>query len=1017
MIKRTRIGWTVLAGFIALCIWILNTESGFLKNINLGIDLQGGTELQYKLDLSSIKGAADSEVTEEIKNIISNRLDIYGLKEIRIAIEGTDRLVVTIPGGDSDSTKFIMEQVSKAGKLDLQLVVSSAEHIEKIPEYKRIEREYEEEKKRYVKKWDKWDAAQSKDKDSAAEEPEEPTKPEFIVRSEWKKNEEGKLEEGEELVLSNLDRDRVGGEFIARAGASTNPEDSSPMVTFSMKAVDEGAGKLGQLTNDHINSRLAVVLDGQVRSAPVIRGQISNNGQITGKFTRQEVTSIVTILNGGSLPTSPELISRNTVGSLLGEKSVQSSKNAILLGIMMVMGSIALYYLVAGLVANFALAFNIMAVLAYVACFRQTLTLPGVAGILLTIGMAIDANILIFERVREERLRGKTLLQSLTTGYQRAFSVIFDSNLTTVITGLVLFNFGTGPVKGFAITLIAGIIISFISALFVTRLILSWLLNVGLLKELKMLSAFSTPSFSFSRIQKPFMVISVLVIIGSWIFVIPRGMDNYGIDFNGGARVGFTLKKKRSHEEVWRQIDELKIEEARSIEAQRASGVPRRKIDPAIFKEARLQVLGEGQRMYILLTRVEQKKDDGDNRDLDEEIEELKESLDKLKEKQRGVRSKGDEEALAKIGEEREETLEKLEELELLRKDEEKDVAAQVAEDVRDKIREKFTAMEDGKGWLIPEPYDWDWQVDADAASGKEVLVLTVNFDHQGEQAIPQKDELKKKLNEALAEDAEDLSELKIQDCKPLSGAGAGESVASFELKFAGFNPGDQGQPSREQAQEAVRAAFKDDAVSSICTLSEPFFTVTTVGATVSSDLQQKAIVAFFISILAIIFYVSLRFEFYFGLAAIAALLHDVLISIGIIALVDQFFPNYPLKINLPEIAALLTIIGYSINDTIVVFDRIRENLKIYGKNKLSFRECVDLSINQTLSRTLLTSATTLMTVCSLLVFGGEAIRGFAFTFLVGLTAGTYSSVFIASPILIMLRQRALQRREAAAQV
>ena len=230
-------------------------------------------------------------------------------------------------------------------------------------------------------------------------------------------------------------------------------------------------------------------------------------------------------------------------------------------------------------------------------------------------------------------------------------------------------------------------------------------------------------------------------------------------------------------------------------------------------------------------------------------------------------------------------------------------------------------------------------------------------------------------------------------------------------MKFAAFVPRENGQPSREHAEAAVRGAFKKKGVEDLCILSEPFFTTTTVGGTVSADLQQKAIIAFFISILSIIFYVSLRFEFYFGLAAIAALLHDVLISIGIIALVDQFFPDYSIKINLPEIAALLTIIGYSINDTIVVFDRIRENLKIYGKNKMSFRECVDLSINQTLSRTLLTSATTLMTVCSLLFLGGEAIRGFAFTFLIGLIAGTYSSVLIASPILLMLRNRALERR------
>ena len=934
MIKRTGIGWAFLAGFIALCVYTLHTDDGFFKNINQGIDLQGGTELQYKLDLSSIKGAANSDVTEQIKDIISNRLDIYGLKEIRIAIEGSDRLVVTIPGSDSASTEFIQEQIQKAGKMSMQLVMNAAEHTAKIPEYRDAYVKWEIDFRAHVKIHDAWEAG-----GRVGEEPSEPSPPEYVVWPEMEKDEDsGKWVPKGQLVLSNIPRDVVDGDQIKGAAVSINPQDSSDMVTFSMDDGDEGAIKLGQLTSDNMGERLAIVMDGQVISAPSIRGQITTNGQITGDFTRQEVVSIVTILNGGSLPTKPQLISRNTVGSLLGKESVESSKKAILIGLVLVMSSIALYYLMAGLVANFALAFNMLAVLAYVACFRQTLTLPGVAGILLTIGMAIDANILIFERVREERIRGKTLLQSLTTGYQRAFSVIFDSNLTTVITGLVLFNFGTGPVKGFAITLIAGIIISFISALFVTRLIISTLLNAGVIKKLNMVSAFSTPKFVFSKIQKPFLVISVLVIIGSWAVVIPRGMDNYGIDFNGGARVGFSLKEATPREKMDILVEELKDS------------------DPALFEEARLQPLGDTQRRYIVMTRVRQEE-------------------------------KQEEGATASVNE---------------------DKAAEAAERVRDKLSAKLAGM------LVPAPFKMAWADDPDATSGKRVLTVNVNLESQGDTEI-KKDDFQKELNLALADDAEDFKGLKVEECNPAAAASPGASTTSFDLKFAAFVPRENGQPSREQAEAAVRGAFKKKGVEDLCILSEPFFTTATVGATVSADLQQKAIVAFFISILSIIFYVSLRFEFYFGLAAIAALLHDVLISIGIIALVDQFFPDYSIKINLPEIAALLTIVGYSINDTIVVFDRIRENLKIYGKNKLSFRECVDLSINQTLSRTLLTSVTTLMTVCSLLFLGGEAIRGFAFTFMIGLIAGTYSSVFIASPILIMLRQRALLRKEELA--
>lgn len=947
MIKRTLTGWVMVAVFIALCLWIVDPAGGF-KSINLGIDLQGGTELQYKLDLSSVR-AASEDVADEVKDIISRRLDIYGLKEIRIAIEGEDRLVVTIPGGDADSTEFIEEQIKKAGSLQLQLVVTAPENNTpaKKAEYSKEEDEYKVAYANYVTVWREWRAR--KDADSALTDPEPtaPSEPSYLVRPSMRKeivNGKSTYVEESELVLSNKAGDKVEGTHIDSAGGSRDPDTMRPMVTFGMDA--QGSLQLGELTGSNINSPLAIVLDDQILQSPNIQSRISSNGQITGDFTDQEVTSIVTILKGGSLPTKPVLISRNTVGALLGKKAVASSFQAILIGLILVFVSISIFYLLAGMVANFALAFNILAVLAYVACFRQTLTLPGVAGILLTIGMAIDANILIFERVREERDRGKTLLQSLTTGYQRAFSVIFDSNLTTVITGVVLFNFGTGPVKGFAITLIAGIIISFVSALFVTRLILSWFLNVRPGMKLRMNRVFATPTVKFSNIQKPFLLVSCLVIVGSWMVVVPKGMDNYGIDFTGGARVGFTLSEPKLRDEVQAMVEEFTAQAATDE-------------DKALFTGFRLQELnsvsGEPGRDFILMTSID--KDDA-----------------------------------AAVS---------------------KDAAAASA---AEKVREKLEAKLKEKGLLLPSPFSVNWQ-DAGATSS---LVLDVNLERAGE-FTPEN--LQEKVNTVLESDDrakknDAFSGLKVESCSQVSEEKDQSPVSRYQLKFAAFTPSPtasaagKGIPSREQAEAAARKAFSDESITALSTLSEPFSTVATVGATVSSDLQQKAIIAFFISILGIVFYVSLRFEFYFGLAAIAALVHDVLISIGVIALTDSFFPDsFTVKINLPEVAALLTIIGYSINDTIVVFDRIRENLKIYGKKKLTFKECIDLSINQTLSRTVLTSVTTLMTVCSLLFLGGEAIRGFAFTFLIGLIAGTYSSVFVASPILLMLRNRALERR------
>ena len=959
MIKRTLTGWVMVAVFIALCLWIVNPAGGF-KSINLGIDLQGGTELQYELDLSSVR-AASADVAEEVKDIISRRLDIYGLKEIRIAIEGEDRLVVTIPGGAGADTQFIEDQIKTAGRLQLQLVVTAPENNTeaKKAEYIKVEREYKVADANYVTVLREWLARQAAAKKTGGAftelKPTPPSEPSYLVRPSVRKevvNGESKLVDDRIMVLSNKAGDKVEGELIDSASYSRDPDTMRPMVTFGMNA--QGSIQLGELTGSNLNSPLAIVLDDQIRSSPDIKSRISSNGQITGDFTDQEVTSIVTILKGGSLKAPLTLISRNKVSALLGQEAVTSSIKAILIGLILVFVSIAIFYLLAGMVANFALAFNILAVLAYVACFRQTLTLPGVAGILLTIGMAIDANILIFERVREERERGKTLLQSLTTGYQRAFSVIFDSNLTTVITGVVLFNFGTGPVKGFAITLIAGIIISFVSSLFVTRLILSWFLNVRSGMKLRMNRIFATPTIKFSNIQKPFMLISCLVIIGSWMVVVPKGKGNYGIDFNGGARVGFTLSEAKLRSEVEAMVAEFTSETATDENKE-------------LFKDFRLQELnsvsGKPGREFILMTSIDEK---------------AAEKVSKPAAAPKGA----------------------------------KEAPMMAAEKVREKLEAKLKEKE----LLLPSPFSVNWQ-DTGATSS---LVLDVNIERKDE-FTPEK--LQEKVNAVLESD--DLAKkndtfpgLKAESCSLVSEGKDSSSVSRYQLKFAAFTPSPtasaagKGMPSREQAEAATSKAFSHESITALCNLSEPFSTVSTVGATVSSDLQQKALIAFFISILGIVFYVSLRFEFYFGLAAIAALVHDVLISIGVIALTDSFFPgSYTVKINLPEVAALLTIIGYSINDTIVVFDRIRENLKIYGKNKLTFKECVDLSINQTLSRTLLTSATTLMTVCSLLFLGGEAIRGFAFTFLIGLIAGTYSSVFIASPILLMLRNRALERR------
>ncbi len=400
MYKRTRWGWAFLALFLSLCGWLLSD----LERFNLGIDLQGGTELTYKLDLSQIV-ENPKDVSDKVKDIISRRLDLYGLKEIRIAIEGQDRLVVTIPGGDAESTKFIKEQIEKAGNLRLQLVETSNAPKADIDRYSKEESDYLVAKTAWVTNYRAWQARKVANPSLTEKPPAEPTAPELIYRQRWDRKGPGdemsdEPQPREALILVNRPDSVIEGNLIESAGA-TFDQNQRNAIAFTMRG--PGATKLGDLTDRHKNERLAIVLDEQVISAPNIQSRITTNGIITGQFTPPEVNGLVTILKGGSLPTKPLLLSENTVGSVFGQASITAGFYAVLIGLVGVMITMAVYYLFGGLVANFAVLFNIVAVLSYVICFRQTLTLPGIAGILLTIGMAVDANILIFERVREER--------------------------------------------------------------------------------------------------------------------------------------------------------------------------------------------------------------------------------------------------------------------------------------------------------------------------------------------------------------------------------------------------------------------------------------------------------------------------------------------------------------------------------------------------------------------------------------------------------------------------------------
>ncbi|MFH1878312.1 MAG: protein translocase subunit SecD [Candidatus Omnitrophota bacterium] len=701
--------------------------------INLGLDLQGGMHLVLEVDTSALSPDEAKDAPQRALEVIRNRIDQFGVLEPMIQLQGNNRLLVQLPGvTDRARAKEIL---GKTAHLEFKLVSDDPDLLKKALD---------------------------------GEVPEG-----YEIRE--SDSRDGKKEK---LLLES--KVMLTGNMLVDATTEFSQEGfGQPYVSLEFN--DEGADIFAAVTGRSIGRRMAVVLDGEVKTAPVIRERIpSGRAQITGNFSVQEAKDIALILRAGALPAPVKIIEERSVGPALGKDSVQKGIKAIIAGGIAVLVFMAIYYLLAGVVADFALVMNILIITGALSYFGATLTLPGIAGLVLTIGMAVDANVLIFERIREESKLGKSLRASIHAGYDKAFWTILDANVTTLITALILFQFGTGPVRGFATTLSIGIIASVFTALFVTRLIFDFItLNNPRIEKIVMLQFFDKPDIPFIKIRKIAYAGSLLLIVIGMGSFIHRGAANYGVDFTGGT------------------VQQFKFSEV----------VPVQKVREALSKVG----LGDS--------------------------------------------------SIQKFGEE------------------------------------------------------------------KEVIVRSMS---------DKTDAIVKGLNDTFGEGA-------------------------FEV-----------------------------------------MRVETVGPAVGLDLRRAAVKALIFAMIGICIYIALRFEFRFAITAIIALIHDVLVSLGLLALTGR-------EISLPVIAALLTIVGYSINDTIVLFDRIREDRKFMRKS--SQEEIINASINQTLSRTVLTSVTTLLVVLALFIFGGKVINDFSFVLLVGVIVGTYSSIFIASPLLIDWPSRKRQKR------
>jgi SecD/SecF fusion protein len=597
------------------------------------------------------------------------------------------------------------------------------------------------------------------------------------------------------VALKVTNRDGIAameGDVVTDANQSFGQYNSSAEVSMSMN--QEGAKQWKRLTAENIGRSVAIVLDGYVYSYPTVQSEIAGGrSSITGDFSVNEAKDLANILKSGKLPAPARIIEEAIVGPSLGEEAISSGLQSFIFALILVLFYMIFYYSGAGIVSNVALLANIFFIFGVLSSLGAVLTLPGIAGIILTIGMSVDANVLIYERIREELSNGKGLRLAITDGYNSAYSSIIDANVTTLLTGIILYIFGTGPIKGFATTLIVGIITSLFAAIFITRLIISSRVNKG--KDISFATkltdgAFKNINIDFIGNRKKFYVISSLLVVLGLGSLFTKGL-NYGVDFVGG-------------------------------------------------------------RTYVV--RFD---NDINNEDL----------------------------------------------------------------------RENLSAVFVDNDGLNYTPQ-----------------VKTFGDDNQV------------KITTSFMIDNNDISTDQVVEAK------LNEGLANTGFKFE------------------IMSSQK-------------------VGPTIADDIKDAAVWSVIFSLLVIFLYILLRFrKWQFSLGAVSAVFHDVIIVLAIFSAFYGLLP-FSLEIDQAFIAAILTIIGYSLNDTVVVFDRVREYMNSYKKKEVL--EVINGALNSTLSRTINTSLTTFVVLLIIFIFGGEVIRGFMFALMVGVIVGTYSSLFVASPIML----------------
>jgi SecD/SecF fusion protein len=803
---------------------------------------------------------------------------------------------------------------------------------------------------------------------------------------------------------TGVETPKIDGSYLRKA---YNQADNTGRPAASFVFNETGGALFGNLTRKNIPTgeeggtqikrHLAIILDGLIMSAPTINSQITTHGQISGSFTNKEVDNLVNILNAGALPATlkPQPVSENTMGATLGQDTINKGLVAIMVAFAVVLLFMIVYYRFAGLVASIALLANLILTVGFMVAVKATFTLPGLAGLVLMLGMAVDANILIYERLREERERGASILLALRNGYDRAFWVIIDTHLTSIFTGIVLYIVGNDQLKGFGVTLVVGLLISLFTSLYMTRLMFDLWASMGWLKKLSMFRFFSRPDIDFMSIRYYlFAATGILTILGGALF-IGRLPNDLNIDFVGGTAYSGQLTQAKTIEELRGLLSE---------ESQKARLRDRLTSVEEIENTTRYTLTyDDGGKKYVREVVLANKPDFPNKKDREDDVKRRAGVLPDWAVEQIFLSS--DEHAVAdKSRFFTVRTTEKEPDLVQATLDRllQTEVAKGQWEPLLQQVVMEFESntqplKKDGREVRVRF---YDYEVSKDSKEKKKVPTtaspsfVSTLLGRQLVDAFHVKDRAQLPFTVELASDDED----------PLGDGRFRKAEISFLAKGASLSESDIARIN--QALLKTKAEFE--------ARPQPE-RLETFDSQLAAETRLRAMYAILLSWAAILGYLWLRFgSWTFGLAAVLCLIHDLFFTLGAIAIchyVNALIPGLSsmvgiedFKIDLAAVAALLTLVGYSVNDTIVVFDRIRE---VRGKNPDLTPQMINDSVNQTLSRTLLSSLTTWLVVIVLYFFGGPGVHLFAFVMVVGVVVGTYSSIYVASPLLLLFGEGA----------